>query len=144
MIIQPVKAPLISLLQSPALPFENGGVVDATARILLEDHCHCISGSCTDSNGNIWNAVWRNGAGPSMVLCIYPNTREKIRAVYLLGTQELPRHLHPSMVQTPLATIFQQSLADRCTWLSLISSERLLFQNSLSDQRRMMFTFFTP
>lgn len=38
-------------------------------------------GSCTDSNGNIWNAVWRNGAGPSMVLCINPNTCEIIHTV---------------------------------------------------------------
>jgi len=38
-------------------------------------------GSCTDSNGNIWNAVWRDGAGPSMVLCIDPNTSEIIHTV---------------------------------------------------------------
>ena len=38
-------------------------------------------GSCTDSNGNIWNAVWRNGAGPSMVNCINPQTGKIIYTV---------------------------------------------------------------
>jgi len=31
-------------------------------------------GSCVDSEGNIWNAVWRSGAGPSMVQCTDPST----------------------------------------------------------------------
>ena len=38
-------------------------------------------GSCTDSNGNIWNALWRDGAGPSRVQCIDPSTGEVIYTV---------------------------------------------------------------
>mmetsp|Transcript_30241 Transcript_30241/g.46270 ORF Transcript_30241/g.46270 Transcript_30241/m.46270 type:complete len:347 (-) Transcript_30241:152-1192(-) len=41
-------------------------------------------GSCTDSQGNIWNAVWRNGVGQSMVRCINPKNGE------ILHTVELP------------------------------------------------------
>ena len=33
-------------------------------------------GSCVDSNGNVWNALWRNGAGPSKVQCFDSSTGE--------------------------------------------------------------------
>lgn len=38
-------------------------------------------GSCVDANGNIWNALWRNGAGSSKVQCIDPNTGDVIYTV---------------------------------------------------------------
>ena len=38
-------------------------------------------GSCTDMQGNIWNAVWRAGAGPSMVNCIHPVSGEVLFTV---------------------------------------------------------------
>lgn len=34
-------------------------------------------GSCVDSEGMIWNAVWRNGAGPGMVQRIHPVSPSK-------------------------------------------------------------------
>ncbi len=40
-------------------------------------------GSCTDAQGNIWNAVWRNGAGRSMVQCIEPSSGDVIHTVNL-------------------------------------------------------------
>jgi L-arabinonolactonase len=38
-------------------------------------------GSCIDSCGNLWNAVWRNGEGPSMVQCIDHVTKDVIYTV---------------------------------------------------------------
>ena len=38
-------------------------------------------GSCVDSKGNIWNAMWRNGAGPSKVQCIDPSSGQVLYTV---------------------------------------------------------------
>ncbi len=41
-------------------------------------------GSCTDEHGNIWNAVWRNGEGRTMVQCMDPSNGR------ILHTVEIP------------------------------------------------------
>lgn len=43
-------------------------------------------GSCVDSKGNIWNALWRNGAGPSKVQCIDPLSGNVIYTVHMPDT----------------------------------------------------------
>jgi L-arabinonolactonase len=35
-------------------------------------------GSCVDAEGFIWNAVWRDGAGPSFVVRIHPRSGEEV------------------------------------------------------------------
>lgn len=38
-------------------------------------------GSCVDTEGYLWNAVWRSGAGPGMVQRIHPSTGEVVFTV---------------------------------------------------------------
>jgi len=40
-------------------------------------------GSCVDSNGNLWNAVWRSGAGPGMVNRIDSETGDILFTVHM-------------------------------------------------------------
>mmetsp|Transcript_4965 Transcript_4965/g.5768 ORF Transcript_4965/g.5768 Transcript_4965/m.5768 type:complete len:336 (+) Transcript_4965:59-1066(+) len=47
-------------------------------------------GSCVDSNGNLWNAIWRSGAGPGMVNCINSQTGDIISTVHMPdGTSQI-------------------------------------------------------
>lgn len=43
-------------------------------------------GSCVDSNGNIWNALWRKGAGPSKVQCFNSSTGEVMYTINMPDT----------------------------------------------------------
>ncbi len=58
---------------------ENGTV--SNKRILHEFKMGVPDGSCVDSNGNIWNAMWRNGVGPSRVQCIDASTGDVIYTI---------------------------------------------------------------
>lgn len=40
--------------------------------VLRKNDVGVPDGSCNDADGNIWNAVWRNGVGKSFVQCISP------------------------------------------------------------------------
>ena len=40
-------------------------------------------GSCVDSEGFLWNAVWRSGAGPGMVQRIDPSSGEVVFTVHM-------------------------------------------------------------
>lgn len=40
-------------------------------------------GSCVDSEGYLWNAVWRGGAGPGMVQRIDPSTGNVVFTVHM-------------------------------------------------------------
>lgn len=43
-------------------------------------------GSCVDAEGYLWNAVWRSGAGPTMVQRIHPSTGEVVFTVNMPDT----------------------------------------------------------
>ena len=43
-------------------------------------------GSCVDSEGFVWNAVWRNGEGPGMVNRIDPSSGEVVFTVHVPDT----------------------------------------------------------
>lgn len=58
---------------------ENGTL--SNERILATFESGDPDGSCVDSNGNLWNAWWRNGVGPSKVQCFDSSTGEVVYSV---------------------------------------------------------------
>lgn len=52
-------------------------------RLVYTESLGVPDGSCCDAQGYIWNAVWRGGAGPSMVHRIDPNTGEIVFTVHM-------------------------------------------------------------
>ena len=52
-------------------------------RLVYTESLGVPDGSCCDAQGFLWNAVWRDGAGPSMVNRIDPNTGEIVFTVHM-------------------------------------------------------------
>lgn len=52
-------------------------------RLVYTETMGVPDGSCCDAQGYLWNAVWRDGAGPSMVNRIDPNTGEIVFTVHM-------------------------------------------------------------
>ena len=51
------------------------GSLDLSAQTVLHKHSQGNpDGSCVDEEGYVWNAVWREGAGPSFVYRLHPET----------------------------------------------------------------------
>jgi len=60
---------------------ENGTLSDKQTLRTLD--IGVPDGSCVDLKDNLWNAVWRSGAGPGMVNCIDSDTGDVIFTVHM-------------------------------------------------------------
>lgn len=63
--------------------YSNGKISLSQGEVVREVSVGVPDGSCTDSKGNIWNAVWRGGSGTAMVDCIDPETKEVLFTCYM-------------------------------------------------------------
>lgn len=60
---------------------ETGSI--SNKQIIYTEDLGVPDGSCCDSEGFLWNAVWRDGAGPSMVNRINPSTGKVVFTVHM-------------------------------------------------------------
>jgi sugar lactone lactonase YvrE len=66
-----------------AFDYDNESGDIANKRLLHKAPLGVPDGSCVDSEGYLWNAVWRSGAGPSMVNRIHPASGEIVYTVVM-------------------------------------------------------------
>lgn len=63
---------------------ETGTLANKSTLVTYPPEIHGVpDGSCVDSEGYIWNAVWRGGKGPGFVNRIHPETGEIVFVVNL-------------------------------------------------------------